>query len=145
MAAAQVFEDCSNYIVPAKVFIDTDLRLQEPIVSVNDIRLCTSNLGTKSANGTAFATKQPYTRKVFEMNSELSRGNHMFQFRQTTTVKKNRQETDGVDRNRFASYFFRADREIRGNAEESDNIFVIAQGLINRERNRVFENPMSIL
>src|SRR5688500_15304483 len=72
-------------------------------------------------------------------------GNYMFQFRQTTTVKKNRQETDGVDRNRFASYFFRADREIRGNDEETDNIFVIAQGLINRERNRVFENPMSIL
>ena len=69
----------------------------------------------------------------------------MFQIGRATTVKKNRQETDGVDANRFAAYFFRADRKIVGDAGETENIFVIAQGLINRERNRAFENPMSIL
>lgn len=71
----------------------------------------------------------------------------MFQFRPATTVKKNRQETDGVDRNRFAAYFFRADEKIRGTAEETDNIFVNAQTFINRGRNRltVPENALSIL
>jgi hypothetical protein len=69
----------------------------------------------------------------------------MFQFNRTTTVKKNRQETEGIDKNRFAEYIFKADKQIRGNSGETENIFVIAQGLINRERNRVFENPISIL
>lgn len=69
----------------------------------------------------------------------------MFQFSRATTVKKNRQETDGIDKNRFAEYVFKVDRHLRGNSGETENIFVIAQGLINRERNRVFENPMSIL
>lgn len=69
----------------------------------------------------------------------------MFQFSRTTTVKKNRQETVGIDKNRFAEYVFKVDRQIRGNSGKTENIFVIAQGLINRERTRVFENPISIL
>lgn len=74
----------------------------------------------------------------------------MFQFSRTKTVKKNRQGTEGIDKNRFAEYVFKVDKQITGNSGESENIFVIAQGLINRqrinrERNRVFENPMSIL
>lgn len=71
----------------------------------------------------------------------------MFQFRPATTVKKNRQETDGVDRSRFAAYFFWADKKVRGTAEATDNIFVNAQTFINRERNRpaVVENTLSII
>lgn len=69
----------------------------------------------------------------------------MFQFGRTATVKKNRQETDGIDKNQFAAYVFKVDRQVRGDSGETENIFVIAQGLINRERNRAFENPMSIL
>lgn len=71
----------------------------------------------------------------------------MFQFRPATTVKKSRQETHGVDRNRFAAYFFSADKKIRGNAEETDNIFVNAQTFINRGRNRlsIVENTLSII
>jgi hypothetical protein len=69
----------------------------------------------------------------------------MFQFSRTTTVKKNQQETEGIDKNRFAAYVFKVDSQIRGNSGETENIFVIAQGLINRQRNRAFENPMSIL
>ncbi len=61
----------------------------------------------------------------------------MFQFRSDTTIKKNRQLTDGVDRNRFASSIFRVDRKMRGEAKGSENIFVIAQTFINRERTRV--------
>jgi hypothetical protein len=96
--------------------------------------------------GTGFATYRVQQATVFENNSVTTKGEIlMFQFRQATTVKKNRQGTDGVDANRFAAYFFRADRKIRGDADETANIFVIAQGLINRERNRAFENPMSIL
>jgi hypothetical protein len=71
----------------------------------------------------------------------------MFQFRKTTTVKKNRQETDHVDRNGFAAYLFWADKKARASDEETDNIFVIAQTFINRERNRmpVPENGLTIL
>lgn len=64
----------------------------------------------------------------------------MFQFRPATTVKKKqRQGTDGVDRNRFAASIFRAHQKIRSNEaeSESENLFVIAQTFINRERTRV--------
>jgi hypothetical protein len=68
VAAAQVFEDCSNYIIPAKVVIGTGLRLQEAKVGVNEIRPLTE--------WHTYCDKHGYTAKVFEKNSEakISKG-----------------------------------------------------------------------
>ena len=77
-----------------------------------------------------------YQGKRVRKEFKLKRGdNAMFQFRPTTTVKKKQQGTDGVDRNRFAATIFRA--HLRSNEAGSDNLFVIAQTFINRERTRI--------
>jgi hypothetical protein len=71
----------------------------------------------------------------------------MFGFSRTNTVKKSRQEISGVDRNRFAEHVFKVDRYARRNSDQTENLFVIAQTFINRERSRmpVAENALSIL
>lgn len=69
----------------------------------------------------------------------------MFGFNRTIKIKKNRQETTKASSERFAEYVFNADRMVSGQTGRIDNIFVIAQNLIDRERRRAFEDPVNIL
>lgn len=69
----------------------------------------------------------------------------MFGFNRTIKIKRNRQEIDKTSSERFAEYVFKADKQVSGQTGRTDNIFVIAQNLIDRERRRAFEDPVNIL
>ncbi len=69
----------------------------------------------------------------------------MFGFNRRVKIKRNRQEIDKTGSERFAEYVFKADRKVSGQTGRTDNIFVIAQNLIDRERRRGFEDPVNIL